>query len=169
MRPRLVWTIAFLLLAPLASGQERPPTASFGQVVPVLRKHCLGCHSGPKAKGELRLDEYGDESAVVKDRKVWEKVLRNVRSREMPPPGRPRMAEQEVQLLAGWIEAKLAQVDCSRIDLGRVTIRRLNRAEYNRTIRDLVGVQFQPADDFPADDVGYASTTSATSCRCRRF
>jgi hypothetical protein len=38
---------------------------------------------------------------------------------------------------------------------GRVTIRRLNRTEYNNTIRDLLGVDFKPADDFPADDVGY--------------
>jgi hypothetical protein len=46
-------------------------------------------------------------------------------------------------------------VDCSKPDPGRVTLRRLNRTEYNNTIRDLVGVDFQPADDFPADDSGY--------------
>src|SRR5262245_10012849 len=45
--------------------------------------------------------------------------------------------------------------DCDHPDPGRVTIRRLNRAEYNNTIRDLVGIDFHPADDFPADDSGY--------------
>ena len=46
--------------------------------------------------------------------------------------------------------------DCGRtFDPGRVTIRRLNRAEYNNTIRDLIGIDFHPADDFPSDDVGY--------------
>src|SRR5712675_3547257 len=42
-----------------------------------------------------------------------------------------------------------------KLNVGRVTIRRLNRTEYNNTIRDLVGVDFKPAEDFPADDVGY--------------
>src|SRR5262249_19009088 len=55
-----------------------------------------------------------------------------------------------------WIDARFGAVDCTKQrDPGRVTIRRLNRAEYNNTIRDLVGIDFQPADDFPADDVGY--------------
>jgi len=49
-----------------------------------------------------------------------------------------------------------ANFDCSKVkNVGRVTLRRLNRVEYNNTIRDLVGVDFQPAADFPADDVGY--------------
>lgn len=51
---------------------------------------------------------------------------------------------------------ELAKLDNSgRRDPGRVTIRRLNRAEYNNTIRDLLGIDFRPADDFPSDDVGY--------------
>ena len=55
-----------------------------------------------------------------------------------------------------WIDQGLAQSDCGRErDPGRVTIRRLNRNEYNNTIRDLIGVDFHPADDFPSDDVGY--------------
>ena len=45
--------------------------------------------------------------------------------------------------------------DCNHPDPGRVTIRRLNRAEYNNTIRDLTGVSFHPAADFPIDDAGY--------------
>ena len=58
--------------------------------------------------------------------------------------------------MAAWIDALATKVDCGPArDPGRVTIRRLNRAEYNNTIRDLVGVDFQPADDFPSDDVGY--------------
>ena len=55
-----------------------------------------------------------------------------------------------------WIKSALKADDCGRtFDPGRVTIRRLNRAEYNNTIRDLVGIDFHPADDFPSDDVGY--------------
>ena len=67
------------------------------------------------------------------------------------------LAELEARgaLLIEWIESKLFHVDCNLPrDPGRVTIRRLNRTEYNNTIRDLVGVDFKPAKDFPSDDVG---------------
>src|SRR6266542_3399531 len=53
------------------------------------------------------------------------------------------------------MKSRSFRCDCDHPDPGRVTLRRLNRAEYNNTIRDLVGVDFQPADDFPADDSGY--------------
>jgi hypothetical protein len=59
------------------------------------------------------------------------------------------------EILTNWVTATFFACDCNHPDPGRVTIRRLNRAEYNNTIRDLVGVDFQPASDFPADDSGY--------------
>ena len=68
----------------------------------------------------------------------------------MPPEDKPQPSPAETEKAARWIEAQLAKVDCRlQADPGRVTLRRLNRAEYNNTIRDLVGVDFQPADDFP--------------------
>ena len=94
----------------------------------------------------------------MKDREVWENVVEMVRTGEMPPKakGRPRPTPSEVELATRAIDDMLDQFDCTgpRND-GRVTIRRLNRAEYNNTIRDLVGVDFKPAADFPNDDVGY--------------
>ena len=57
--------------------------------------------------------------------------------------------------LLAWVDQAVAQVDCRQLSQpGRVTIHRLNRTEYDNTVRDLVGVDFQPAADFPADDVG---------------
>ena len=65
-------------------------------------------------------------------------------------------SREEAAAIGEWIEAELARTVCSGpVNPGRVTIRRLNRVEYNNTIRDLVGVDFKPADDFPSDDVGY--------------
>jgi hypothetical protein len=79
-----------------------------------------------------------------------------VRTGEMPPRERPRPAATEVEAALRSLDAVLAQLDCTGgRNAGRVTLRRLNRAEYNNTIRDLVGVDFEPAADFPADDVGY--------------
>src|SRR5207249_614593 len=76
---------------------------------------------------------------------------------KMPPKKKMlQPTKEEREFVVAWISNSLTRLDCtSPKDPGRVTIRRLNRAEYNNTIRDLVGVDFKPADDFPADDVGY--------------
>src|SRR5262249_10349515 len=76
--------------------------------------------------------------------------------REMPPAGKPKPSEKDIELITGWIEAKFGKIDCTKDrDPGRLGIRRLNRAEYRNTIRDLVGIDFKAVDDFPSDDVGY--------------
>ena len=74
----------------------------------------------------------------------------------MPPDDRPQPSEAESTRLTQYLESLLSKASCKTTqDPGRVTLRRLNREEYNNTIRDLVGVDFRPADDFPSDDVGY--------------
>ena len=73
----------------------------------------------------------------------------------MPPPGSPRPGPAERARLQTWIQRDVQGVDCRAPDPGRVTIRRLNRDEYNHSIADLFGIDFRPADDFPPDDSGY--------------
>lgn len=73
----------------------------------------------------------------------------------MPPEDRPQPSEAELDALTGWIEAELERGQCGGpVDSVRVTIRRLDRAGYANTIRDLIGIEFRMADDFPCDDVG---------------
>ena len=142
---------------PAATGTSGPDElVTFPQhISPLLAKYCIKCHSGMKPKGNLALDAFKDEASILNARPVWEKVLQYVRAGEMPPDGRPKPTAAERELLAKWVGKTLAKVDTGRKDPGRVTMRRLNRAEYANTIRDLVGVNFQAGDDFPADDVGY--------------
>ena len=74
----------------------------------------------------------------------------------MPPKGRPAPSPEEIAAVTEWFDGQFARLDRSmKPDPGRVTARRLNRAEYNNTIRDLLGIDFKPAADFPADDSGY--------------
>src|SRR5438045_4021634 len=74
----------------------------------------------------------------------------------MPPPQRPRPAATETESFTKLVGDVFERHDpTAKPDPGRVTVRRLNRVEYNNTIRDLVGVDFNPAEDFPADDVGH--------------
>jgi hypothetical protein len=90
------------------------------------------------------------------DRDLWEKVIRRVEAGEMPPKPMPPPKEADIHAFETFIHAEFDRADRHmRPDPGRVTARRLNRYEYNNTIRDLLGVDFKPAKDFPADDSGY--------------
>ena len=122
----------------------------------MFKKYCNKCHVGKKAKGGVDLEKLLGAGAPSSHRKPWARVKENVEGGTMPPDDHPQPSEQEVAALRTWVDAELSKIDCGgTVDPGRVTIRRLNRAEYNNTIRDLLGVDFHPADDFPSDDVGY--------------
>jgi hypothetical protein len=129
-------------------------------IEPLFAKYCVGCHGGEKPRAKIALDKFKEDAAIDKNRAMWERVAKAVRNRDMPPRRSFKKVQQptteERDQLSRWLDAALGAVDCDlKRDPGRVTIRRLNRTEYNNTIRDLVGVKFQPAEDFPADDVGY--------------
>jgi uncharacterized protein DUF1592/uncharacterized protein DUF1588/uncharacterized protein DUF1587/uncharacterized protein DUF1585/uncharacterized protein DUF1595/cytochrome c len=139
------------------TGKEVVPTFKT-DVLPFLEAHCFDCHGMKDGnnKADLKLSKYTDDEAVQQDRKVWDNVLHMLRSGEMPPMERKRPSAEDLEKVLASIEGVLANLDCTKApNVGRVTLRRLNRAEYNNTIRDLVGVDFQPAADFPQDDVGY--------------
>jgi hypothetical protein len=125
-------------------------------VVPFLVKHCYSCHGNGKKSGKVTLDKFTDEDAIQKDRKLWEAALEMIRSGEMPPKEKPRPNVADIEAALKAIDALLSKTDCTGPrNVGRVTIRRLNKSEYNNTIRDLIGIDFQPAANFPADDTGF--------------
>ncbi len=147
--------VRFGLGATLAATAVAAPSFE-KEVAPLLKKYCYECHDESVHKAGLALDGYKSAADVRGARKHFESVLRNVTRHEMPPDDAvefPTNAERET--IAQFIESELFQLDPANPDPGRVTLRRLNRAEYDNAIRDLVGVDFKPAADFPADDSGY--------------
>src|SRR3954454_11205328 len=142
---------------PAASTPSSSPSDAFGgEIRPLLARYCVDCHGGNKPRAGLNLTSYGDELSILKDRKLWGRLAEYVETGEMPPEGKAQPTQAEVERFTQALAAVLTKIDCGQeSDPGRVTVRRLNRAEYNNTIRDLVGVDFKPADDFPSDDVGY--------------
>jgi mono/diheme cytochrome c family protein len=139
------------------SRAKKPdPNAAFrSQIIPFLSKHCFECHGPDAQEGDIALDRYKDAAAVAEDQKTWQRVIQMLRSGAMPPEDAKQPSEAERRRVVQWIEQAIYNFDCDNLpDPGRVTIRRLNRAEYNNTVRDLLGVTFRPADDFPSDDVG---------------
>lgn len=133
-------------------------SAEFNRVVlPFLEKYCYECHGGQYTKADLNLKIIRDDSTILKDQKQWRKVMEQVSTGDMPPKKktvRPSMDEMAkfnsaVRQSMALAESKLP------VDPGHVTVRRLNRTEYYNTVRDLLHVDFNPTENFPADDIGY--------------
>lgn len=135
----------------------QPPKDAFHtKIQPFLTRHCVGCHNSDKNAGGVSLDVYTNLAHAKKDIKTWEMVKEVMASGTMPPKKKPQPTKAEKDTFQAAVENSILKIDCTAPkDPGRVTLRRLNRAEYNATIRDLCGVSITPADSFPADDVGY--------------
>lgn len=147
-------TAFFPTLGALAAESAGPITLK-GHIKPLLEQYCFDCHNDKKAKGDVNLLPFADNPKLGENRKVWEKVAELLESREMPPDKKPQPSEDERIKMVAFIDGQLSKADCEGPkNPGKVTIRRLNREEYKNTIRDLVGLNYEP-DDFPNDEVGY--------------
>jgi hypothetical protein len=122
---------------------------------PFLAQHCLECHGIEKPKGELRLDKLSTDFADSACRECWQTVLGRIRSGEMPPKSKPRPPEKESRILTEWITKNTDAALAARRGHGRVVLRRLNRVEYENTVRDLLGVPVDLKEMLPADTSAY--------------
>src|ERR1700736_1733909 len=116
--------------------------------------YCDTCHFGPKARAGLNLEAL-DLANLDDKRAVWEKLLRKLRNREMPPVGMPRPDAATYEALVKAIEGERDRVAQVKPNPGHPTLHRLNRAEYANVIRDLLAVEVDVAEMLPADDTGY--------------
>ncbi len=143
-------TLVFSAPAELAG-----PVTLGSHVKPMLEEFCFGCHNAEKHKGDLNLKEFADNPQLAANREVWEKVAESLDSHEMPPEKKPQPSETQRDLLLRFIDGQLSKADCTTDkNPGKVTIRRLNKVEYQNTVHELLGVNYQP-EDFPNDEVGY--------------
>jgi hypothetical protein len=125
-----------------------------------LVRHCADCHGDSKPEGDVTLSWPADNAGLLAQRKLWETALRRVEAGEMPPQDQPRPEAAEAASFVAGMRQRYAEADLrAPADPGRVTMRRLNRVEYRNTIRDLVGVDFDPTTDFPSDEIGYGFDT----------
>ena len=154
-----------LFAAPLLA--QTPDAAGFAKVVqPFVKEHCVKCHGPEKQKGKLRLDTLPNNFADPAVTAKWAEVVNSVNGHQMPPEEEKQPSVAAAGAFAGWLETALAQGEIAKRS-ARVVMRRINRAEYNNTIRDLIGVDFRPADKFPEDppaggfdNIGQALTIS---------
>jgi mono/diheme cytochrome c family protein len=119
-----------------------------------LQLYCVGCHSGPNPFAGLNLEPL-DFANLEENGETWEKLIRKLRARQMPPAGMPKPDDATLEGLVTFVESgrdRLAEV---KPNPGRTTLHRLNRTEYGNAIRDLLALEIDVADLLPADDIGY--------------
>ncbi|MEE3373237.1 MAG: DUF1592 domain-containing protein [Planctomycetota bacterium] len=153
--------IGACLLAGIAQGAD-PQTPSerqqtfAKQVAPLLVRLCYDCHGNGESEGDLSLEPLATADAVKQAPQLAALIAQKLTLKAMPPAEAPQPTDEERAFLAKWIHQTATSLDCvQEARPGRVTLRRLNRFEYRNTVRDLFGVNYEPAVQFPADDVGY--------------
>lgn len=146
-----------LWLAPIRWPQRAQAPVSFEKTIqPFVMENCVYCHNTKKQSGGLNMEALLTAVTLTAKRDAWDQVLQKIQSGEMPPKGAPKPDPAEAKKVITFLEAEFTRLDkLVKPDPGRVTARRLNRAEYNNTVRDLLGVDIRPADSFPQDDSGY--------------
>lgn len=133
------------------------------EIKPILKNHCYECHNEQKTRGDVNLEQFGDLDRVKEEPQLWRTVLEQIQAFEMPPSGKNELDFNKHQRMLRWLRGlpKPEQVDCNQVAndrnanfyRGYVMSRRLNRAEYRNTIRDLFGVAV-PVDDLLPEDAG---------------
>lgn len=142
--------------AKVVAAEQAPQRLDYDHdVKPFLQQYCADCHGTDFAESELNFASYETTDDIKRDRDKWVKVFKLLKVGAMPPSDSDQPDAKMRSKIVEWLDHELFYVDCTNPDPGRVTIRRLNKTEYNNTIRDLLGVDFEPAKDFPSDDVGY--------------
>jgi len=125
------------------------------EILPIMVEYCYDCHGDGSSEGHLELDSYGTVVEMVADRRQWKRIRDHIDFRLMPPPDEYAPNEEQRAKIVKWIDDAVFHVDPDNPDPGHVTLRRLNRTEYEYTIRDLLGVEAEVSDILPVDDSGY--------------
>ena len=131
-----------------------PPGPDGSRQWALTKQYCVVCHNQKLSSGGVSLATL-DASNVTGNADVLERVLRKLRSGEMPPAGMPRPDGATMAGFTHWLEGELDQAAAAHPNPGHPTIHRLNRAEYSNAVRDLLAVDIQPGSMLPVDDTGY--------------
>lgn len=132
----------------VVSSVSAAPTAVPDNVGDVLAQYCLDCHDANSKKGDINLEfteiEWNDPDSA----KHWVKVYDVLRGREMPPAKKKQPLVDERAAVVAWLEEVLLENDPP----GGTVLRRLNREEYENTVRDVFQIPFDVPKSFPSDN-----------------
>ena len=148
-----IYCALFFIFCCLTSGLCQDSISYERDIRPLLAKKCFECHNTGNTKGGVNLDNYKEQGRVIKDGQLWLKVVDQIKTRQMPPKGEPQLSEGEYHHLLDGINSIL-QSSLRQKSPGRIVIRRLGHSEYQYTIFDLVGINFDAKNYFPSDGSG---------------
>ncbi len=148
--------------APAKAQKTVAPVVASGVAVPdknadpqtwrdLLDRYCVACHNEGNPTAGLAFDTQ-DMAKVEQNGQIWEKVVRKLRGRMMPPPGFPRPQDETYASFVTFLEGHLDTAAAKSPDPGRVVLHRLNRKEYANAVRDLFELKVDPAALLPQDD-----------------
>lgn len=124
-------------------------------VQPLLEKYCYDCHGGEKTKGGVDFKTLSKTPNVADHYDLWESAFIVMDEEEMPPEDDPQPTPEEKELILAWLDNSLiAAANANSGDPGPVTVRRLTNVEYDNTIRDLTGIDFNLSKEFQPDGGG---------------
>ncbi|OWK36081.1 DUF1592 domain-containing protein [Fimbriiglobus ruber] len=142
------------------------PKAFDERLRPLLDKFCVDCHGPDREKGGFRADRLTANFTDPANRERWLAAVKRTRAGEMPPKGKPRPTEAEFRSLAEWVDATEA---VRRAAHGRVALRRLNRTEYENTVRHLLGVDLDLKELLPPDSSANGFDTNSSAQHTSSF
>jgi mono/diheme cytochrome c family protein len=154
-RASLAITALVIAGGPIGTLRAQQPSTAALLVPAVVNRYCAGCHNSKTKAGNFALDTILS-SSPEKHAEDWEKVIRKLRVRYMPPAGLPRPDEKTYDAVAASLSASLDGASVAHPDPGRTdTFRRLNRTEYQNAIRDLLALDVDVSGMLPSDEAGH--------------
>ena len=149
------------MAAAAGASQGAAPAAAVSPQRALVNQYCITCHSERRRVAGLTLDT-ANVDAVGAQAATWEKVVAKLNANAMPPVGSPRPSEDARQAFVSWLEHELDRAAAARPFVGPTSpFHRLNRTEYQNTIRDLFGLEIDAAAYLPGDDAAYGFDNNA--------
>ena len=151
--------LVFLALNPTASSREilesNPKKTSEYREFEFIKRYCLGCHSGEKPKASLDLSRFDSMDKILSEALLWDDILIRLSQGDMPPKEADLPTLNERSEFLNWVESSLQKAACqSGPHAGPAVLRRLNRAEYSASVRDLLDIHFDAGEALPSDGSG---------------
>jgi hypothetical protein len=145
-----------------ADHWPRPAAERSGEHWGLLETYCVDCHNSAELTGGIAFDAMQPQD-VPNEAETFEHVVRKLRGGLMPPPGNNQPDAARVESFVGWLEDYLDESAAERPRSGRVGLQRLNRREYANAVRDLLGVEIDPAAFLPQDDASEGFDNNAST------
>jgi cytochrome c553 len=153
---RVVHTLAAGFALSAWNVRALQPGEPFAAVIPLLETYCTACHGEDKQKGEVDFSQFADDTSLYRNLHLWDRVIEQLSAKEMPPKDKKQPSDAERAELVAWMEHFRDHLDFTKIPRhpGRPTLRRLNRDEFSRTLRDLLRINYNAGADLPLEGSG---------------